>query len=1103
MSGSHYRDLLRNEVNAHDTTSNERKRRRRNVKESSTSPIVISDSNDQDVIEIEEDELAKESDVLHSDSSDSDSDDFEDVAIHSFNLNPMSMADKNDDSITVSIGDKGLNDDENPNNSNKRRTNIISKEERKFRVLYHQSYLLCMIVHGSIRNKWCNDLKLQQGLEKKIMSPEILELLQQRTVENREVLDIVKSRRFLDGLKRLMLIYSKKFRVSSKGIIRRNWNELKLLRPNSERDITKEKFSRLISSFRGSRDIGAQGFVALLRSIRVKTRLVFSVQPPDFTSTVEYPKIEEDSKPKIEEKKPAVNKLLSKFGGIDGGAGGAGNSKRKFLGTLRDAVTTSISQTTSNTSSSSSNSTLEDSQYPVFWVEVWNKYSKKWVSIDPICLKIIENVPMRRKSAFEPPSTDTRNQLTYVFAYNRFGGVKDVTRRYSQYYNAKTCKKRIPFRVDSSWYERLIRAVNSTNHIQKVNKIDVLEMKEFHDRDLAEGMPNNLSDFKNHPLFALESQLRQNEVIYPMDKSSQCGMFRNKTKSKTKEVVIPIFKRSNVYLLRSARAWYMRGRTLKVGANPLKVKTKVKQQRALESSSNQYGLDDYDDDIDEDDDTVRLYAEFQTILYIPPPILDGKIPKNAYGNIDIYTPTMVPENGYLIRTDGAYTMKMAERAAKYILEIDYARAVVGFDFGGDNGKKKAFRRIPTTKEGGIIIDIQYKEAMILVLNSLVEEAEEAKRDLIDRNSLQNWKFFLTKLRISHRLDVEHGQVGSKKKKGSKYKIQKDEYDSDANSSEFSVHSDDSGSSNISEEDEEINRGGFVVDDYKEDHSTNENRGGFLVEEDAHIYEGDDDSENGSRNRRSPQNEYNAYSAEEELMEDGGFIVDPNPTRDHNIDIGEGGFTVVTENKNYPDNEMGGGFIIKGNDNSESEEEVGGGFIIEDNENSKSENEVGGGGSIVNEKREKDNGYEKEAIGANVPEHTSRGSDVEEQSRGQLRNYEESDSEFLDSVPDTYFRENERGELVYDPADIIEKNRKVESIPIEVPEKKLEERAQFEPVGAKNEDVAKSAQSTPTASDNEKYVSDVDEDQELDPIEANEVEDVVAVHDEFGFEYESD
>lgn len=1098
MSGSHYKDLLRHEVNVNDTTSNGRKRRRRNVKEPSTSPIVISDSNDQEVIEIDEDELAKDSDILQSDSSDSDSDDFEDVAIHSFNLNPMSMADKNDDSITVSIGDKGLHD-ESSTNSNKRRTNIITKEERKFRILYHQSYLLCMIVHGSIRNKWCNNLELQQGLKKKIMSPEILELLQQRTVENKDVLDIVKSRRFLDGLKRLMLIYSKKFRVSSKGIIRRNWNELKLQRPNSEGSITKEKFSRLLLNFRGSRDLGAQGFIALLRSIGVKARLVFSVQPPDFTSTVENPKIEEDSRPKIEEKKPTVNKILSRFGG--GGVGRAGNSKQKFLGTLRDAVTSSISQTNSSTNSASSSSAiLEDSQYPVFWAEAWNKYSKKWVSIDPISLKIIENVPMRRKSAFEPPSTDTRNQLNYVFAYNRLGGVKDVTRRYSQYYNAKTCKKRIPFRVDSSWYEKLIRAVNLPNHKQKVNKIDVLEMKEFHDRDLAEGMPNNLSDFKNHPLFALESQLRQNEVIYPMDKSSQCGMFRNKTKSKTKEIVIPIFKRSSVYFLRSARAWYMRGRTLKVGANPLKIKTKLKQQRTIESSSNLYGPDDYYDDIDEDDDTVRLYAEFQTLLYVPPPIIDGKIPKNAYGNIDIYTPTMVPENGYLIRTDGAYSMKMAERAAKYILEIDYARAVVGFDFGGDNGKKKTFRRIPTTKEGGIIIDIQYKEAMILVLNSLVEEAEEAKRDLIDRNSLQNWKFFLTKLRISHRLDVEHGHVDSKKKKGSKRKIQKDEYESDANSSEFSVHSDDSGSSNSSEEDEEINRGGFVVDDYKEDHITEQNRGGFLLEEDVDIYEGEDNPRNGSRNRQSPQDEYNAYSAEEELMEDGGF-------------------TVETENKNYPENEMGGGFIIEDNDNSKSKDALGGGFIIEDNESSKSEDEIGGGGFIIDDDREDDNEDEmkedvldsksqvkdEEAIGPSVPEYISRENDDDEQ----LSNHEESDSEFLDSVPDTYFRENERGELVYDPADNFDEIRKVESITIEVPEKKLEERAQFEQVeqneavGAKNKGVPESTQSTPTVSDNEKYVNDVDEEQESDIIEASEAEDVVVVQDEFGFEYESD
>jgi hypothetical protein len=38
-----------------------------------------------------------------------------------------------------------------------------------------------------------------------------------------------------------------------------------------------------------------------------------------------------------------------------------------------------------------------------------------------------------------------------------------------------------------------------------------------------------------------------------------------------------------------------------------------------------------------------LYASHQVELYIPSPIADGVIPKNAYGNIDLFVDTMLPE----------------------------------------------------------------------------------------------------------------------------------------------------------------------------------------------------------------------------------------------------------------------------------------------------------------------------------------------------------------------------------------------------------------------------------------------------------------------------
>jgi xeroderma pigmentosum group C-complementing protein len=38
-----------------------------------------------------------------------------------------------------------------------------------------------------------------------------------------------------------------------------------------------------------------------------------------------------------------------------------------------------------------------------------------------------------------------------------------------------------------------------------------------------------------------------------------------------------------------------------------------------------------------------LYAAHQVELYRPPPIENGGIPKNAYGNIDLFVDSMLPE----------------------------------------------------------------------------------------------------------------------------------------------------------------------------------------------------------------------------------------------------------------------------------------------------------------------------------------------------------------------------------------------------------------------------------------------------------------------------
>lgn len=823
------RETLRN------TPDEERKKRRRNPEAERTEkafPDALpvkpeSDSEDSDEFEdVDLSQSARETpdspNLLNENESDNSDafEDLEDVDLDAVFAEEQPKEGSETLTFTISSG----KEDEKP--ASKRSKFVpISKEERLKRKFIHQLYLMAMISHGVVRNRWCNDYETLKIL-RKLVDPKIATLFAQ---EKSNVLDYVKSRRLVEGTRRLVQFYGEQFKSSFQGLVRKDWSNLLQKQEHTVKNVNLAKFRNLITSFRGSRDTGAQGFVALLRSLGVNARLVFSLQPPDYRSVVPA----EEKRAEKETPKPK-----SEFDPV---FIPAADAKAELLSGMRSHSSSASQKSKKNAY------TFPVSPFPIFWVEVWNKYSRKWISVDPIVNKLVEVVPSRRKCKFDAPATERTHQTWYVLAFDRYGGVKDVTRRYSLYYNAKTVKKRIGFasEEDEHWYGRVLRAANSS--FKKCTQTDILESKEFHDRDVSEGVPNNVADFKNHPVYALESQLRQDEVVFPNDLTSKCGTFR----SVNKNIIMPIVKRSHVFRLRTAKAWHMRGRILKVGAQPLKTKEK------------NVSLMDEDDD---DDGKVRLYAEFQTLMYLPPPIVDGKIVKNAFGNVEIFTRSMIPENGFLVELTESLTMKLVEKAARDVLRIDYARAIVKFDFGSGSKRK---RGAATAKEGGILIDAQYKEAMLLVLEGLQGEEEENRRRKVELNALLAWRLFLSKLRIKDRLDKQHGKI---KEEAEELGEEEDGY--------FSVASDDADSDEAEkyyprettrrrarncDEEEYFEEGGFmpgllddgvdVVTSNSKHESSHSDEGGFLQSEVPEM--------------QSPQDV--ALSSDE-----GGFLLDEPP-----------------------------------------------------------------------------------------------------------------------------------------------------------------------------------------------------------------------------------
>lgn len=308
--------------------------------------------------------------------------------------------------------------------------------------------------------------------------------------------------------------------------------------------------------------------------------------------------------------------------------------------------------------------------------------------------------------------------MNYVVAFDDDASAKDVTRRYAKAFNAKTRKLRIESTQNGvEWWDDALRTYGKPF----VDDRDQAEISEFTSRSAAEPMPRNIQDFKDHPIYALERHLHRNEVIFPKRVVGHVGLSKTTSKSDNLETV---YRRSDVHIVRSADKWYRLGRDVKVGEQPLKHVRATKPKSGF-----------FSDEEDAEPEETALYAEYQTEIYQAPPVVQGRIPKNAYGNLDIYVPSMVPPGAVHIKMPGA------ARAAR-LLGVDYADAVTGFEFRGRRG---------TAIFGGVVVAQEYQEALEEVLKSFADEKERAALEARTAEVLRFWRLLLVKLRIAERV----------------------------------------------------------------------------------------------------------------------------------------------------------------------------------------------------------------------------------------------------------------------------------------------------------------------------------------------------------------
>ena len=312
--------------------------------------------------------------------------------------------------------------------------------------------------------------------------------------------------------------------------------------------------------------------------------------------------------------------------------------------------------------------------------------------------------------------------MNYVMAFEDDGSARDVTRRYTKAYNAKTRRDRVEV---TNRGERWLRKVMKMYRRPHVLNRDQVEDAELAAKEAAEPMPRNVQDFKAHPYYALERHLKRHEVIHPKREVGKVGAGRSSSANTSES----IYRRRDVHMVKSADKWYRLGREIKPGEQPLKL---VPARRTRDQNLNS---EDPDAGIEENAG-VALYAAHQTKLYSPPPVQNGRIPKNVYGNLDIYVPSMIPPGSTHI------AHPETTRAAR-ILGIDYADAVTGFTFKGRHG---------TAVTKGAVVASEYAEAVEEILKAFDDERVRTEEERRSKEALKMWRRLLAGLRIRERID---------------------------------------------------------------------------------------------------------------------------------------------------------------------------------------------------------------------------------------------------------------------------------------------------------------------------------------------------------------
>jgi xeroderma pigmentosum group C-complementing protein len=556
-----------------------------------------------------------------------------------------------------------------------------------------------------------------------------------------------------------------------------------------------KEFREYAKSMEGSRDVGAQLFTALLRGLGIEARLVANLQTVGFgwsqneeaseknPRSLKKPKASdmkedassgeegtsEDEEVASKRTKKGKSKVAAKASKSKKPASKSG--KRGSIGSgLKDApIDLSDSENTAVESDEESVIDVtpakrrtqlslpydKDLLFPHYWTEVLSPVTNTYTAVDPLVLNIIATSQELREK-FEPrgsKSEKSKQVVAYIVGHSPDGTAKDITTRYLKRHTwpGRTKGNRFPIEKvpvynrkgkikhyeQKDWFKIVMSGY--VRGSKKCPRTEIDDHEEATDLKAATPEKKEVEDgkqtlqyYKSSPDFVLERHLKREEALVPAAKHVK--MFTvGKGDTTTEEKV---FLRKDVVNCKSMETWHKEGRAPKVDEQPLKrvpyraATTNRKRELAeAEHASGEKLLQ-------------GLYSWDQTDWIIPPPIENGVIPKNSFGNIDLYVESMLPEGAVHIPMRG--TMKICKR-----LGIDYAEAVTGFEFG---------HRMAVPIITGVVVAEEHEEA---VMEEWQKEAAERVRKEDEKRrqtAVGMWRKMLMVLRIVEQVKEKYGDI---------------------------------------------------------------------------------------------------------------------------------------------------------------------------------------------------------------------------------------------------------------------------------------------------------------------------------------------------------